>query len=114
MRDVNAGDALAQPQIEEILHQQVARLRVERRQRLVHQQHGRAHHQRAGDADALAHAARELLRQRVGEIVELGALQRVARRARSRSPGGSLWCSSGRATFCATVRHGSSAKSWKI
>ena len=49
-----------------ICHQRVlqvrARQRVERAERLVEQQHLRLHRQRAGDADALLHAAGDLRR----------------------------------------------------
>src|SRR5689334_22335241 len=54
---VHARAPLARPDAQQVFHQELARLRVERRERLVEQQHGRSHHQRAGDADALAHAA---------------------------------------------------------
>ena len=57
---------------QKVLHQELARLGIERRQRLVEQQHGRPHHQRAGDADALAHAAGELLGIGGGEFAEAG------------------------------------------
>ena len=59
--DVDARALLARPDGQKVLHQELARLRVEGGQGLVEQQHGRPHHQRAGDADALAHAAGELL-----------------------------------------------------
>ena len=58
--DVDARALLARPDCQKVFHQQLARLGVEGRQWLVEQQHGRPHHQRAGDADALAHAAGEL------------------------------------------------------
>ncbi len=65
--------------------------RVERAERLVHQQHARLDRQRAGDADALLHAAGDLARQLVlrrqqadkiergaGALGQLGALFRRA------------------------------------
>ena len=73
--DVEGGRPLALPKRQEILHQQLARLGVERRQRLVQQQHGRAHGQCAGDADALAHAAGQLLGQRLAEVPQTHAAQ---------------------------------------
>ena len=71
--DVDARALLARPDGQKVLHQELARLGVEGRQRLVEQQHRRAHDQRAGDADALAHAAGELLgigRREFGETSE--------------------------------------------
>ena len=58
------------PDPQQLLLHQLARLRVERGERLVHQQDFRVHHQRAGEIDALLHAAGEL----VG-IVVLEALE---------------------------------------
>jgi hypothetical protein len=63
--------------VQRSVHQQFAGLAVERRQRLVHQHDGGIDAQRPGDADALAHAARELAGQRLSEIAELGAAQHV-------------------------------------
>jgi hypothetical protein len=53
----------------------VARVRVERRQRLVQQQHGRVGRERAGQGDALPLAAGELARLRVREPGEPEALE---------------------------------------
>ena len=51
--------------VEQFGLQRLARLRVERAERLVHQQHGGVDGQRAGDADALLHAAGKLMRAAV-------------------------------------------------
>ena len=56
-RALRAGDDLQQ-----LVLQVRARQRVERAEGLVHQQHLRLHRQRAGDADALLHAAGDLVR----------------------------------------------------
>jgi hypothetical protein len=58
-----------------------ARLRVERAERLVHQQDARAVRERARDRDALLHPARQLVRIHVGEAREpdqIEPLQRLA------------------------------------
>ena len=47
--------------VQQLLLQDFAGLRVERGERLVHQQHRRIHRQRAHQADALLHAAGELI-----------------------------------------------------
>ena len=51
--------------LHELVLQPRARQRVERAERLVQQQHLRLHRERAGDADALLHAARNLVRELV-------------------------------------------------
>ena len=53
--------ARAVPHVEDQLLQLLAGQRVERAQRLVHQQHFRTAGERAGDADALLHAAGQLV-----------------------------------------------------
>ena len=55
------------------------RLRIERAERLVEQQHVRIHHQRAREPDALAHAAGELARILVLETGEIDCGDRLAR-----------------------------------
>ena len=85
------------PQVEQVGAQRLGGQHVERRERLVHQQHLGMDHQRAGEADALAHAARQLLGIGALEAVEadqvdrgqralaaLGRRRRAAPRARSR------------------------------
>ncbi len=52
-----------------------ARDRIERAERLVHQQHRRIDGERAGDADALALAARQLVGPAVGERAAIEADQ---------------------------------------
>src|SRR6267378_2202204 len=54
--------ARLRPELEQLVLHEVARLHVERAERLVHQQHARPVDQRGGERDALAHAARELVR----------------------------------------------------
>ena len=47
--------------LQQLALQRLARLRIERAERLVHQQHLGIDGERAGDADALLHAAGELI-----------------------------------------------------
>ena len=50
------------PQLQQLFLHPAARQRVERRERLVHQQDLRLHRHRARDRDALLHAARQRVR----------------------------------------------------
>ena len=63
-----------------------AALRIERRGRLVHQQHRRIDRERARDRDALRLAARQLARQRRGAMLDAERAQQLAARARARPP----------------------------
>ena len=55
----------ARVQVQQLGLHGLARLRVERAERLVHQQHLGIDGERAGDADALLHAAGKLMRAAV-------------------------------------------------
>ena len=57
----------------------LARLRVERAERLVHQQHLGVDRERARDADALLHAAGELVRAAVERVLEADEIEIAAR-----------------------------------
>ena len=70
MRDEQHRLARREPQRLEVEAHLLARQRVERAERLVHQQQRRVVDQRARDRDALAHAARQLVRIAVGEVGE--------------------------------------------
>src|SRR6185312_7988518 len=63
--------------LQDLVAEQHARLLVERREGLVHQQDLRPRGQRARDRRALAHAARELGRKALGEAVEPDEVQKV-------------------------------------
>ena len=100
--------------LQQLLVQAVAGDLVERAERLVHQQHPRARDQRAGDRHALAHAARQLMRK--GLLPALRARPAPAARcgvARRRRGACAPPTSSGSGRCRSTVRHGSSAASWK-
>ena len=77
MRDEDAGDVQLVVQPAQPAAQLLAHLGVERAERLVQQQHLRLDRQRAGQRDALALAAGELVRIAVGEPVELHQLQQL-------------------------------------
>src|SRR6478735_7640466 len=62
------GQAPLAPDRLELVVQQVAGHRIERAERLVHQQDGRLGGQGAGDRNALAHATGQLVRAPVGEV----------------------------------------------
>ena len=70
------------PELENVLAQALAGEDVERRERFVHQQHFGLDDERARDADALAHAARELARQRPFEAGQADQLDRLLGAAR--------------------------------
>ena len=69
----------ARVQVEQLRLHGLARLRVERAERLVHQQHLGIDRERARDADALLHAAGELVRAAIERIREPDELE-IARR----------------------------------
>ena len=68
MGDEHDGRAGLAPDAQQLVAHQQPRLLVERAERLVEQQHLRLEHQRARDADALAHAAGKLRRIGLGEV----------------------------------------------
>ena len=72
-------DAPFLPQVEQVGAQRFGGQHVERRERLVHQQDFRLDDQRAGEADALAHAAGKLLRIGGFEAVETDDVDRLQR-----------------------------------
>ena len=57
----------------------LAHLQVERSERLVEQEHLRAHHERAGERDALLLAARELPRPSRSDVAEVHELEHLLR-----------------------------------
>ena len=79
VRHEHDGGAGLRPDFQEILLQLLARLRVERAERLVHEDEDRLAHQRARDTDALLHAAGELVRIVVREIAEPDELDEMPR-----------------------------------
>src|SRR5215470_1536406 len=72
--DENYGLGRAPPDAEQLVLHQAAGLRIERAERLVHQQDRRIERKRACDGGALLHAARELRRIAVLEALEADQL----------------------------------------
>ncbi len=64
--------------------------RVEPGGGLVEEEHRRAHHQRGGEVEAAAHAARVGLGQTIRRVGELEALEQLRRRA-SRRRTSAMW-----------------------
>ena len=79
VRHVDHGLAGFPPHVGEQPLHVVAGQRVERRERLVHQQHRGIVGERARDGDPLLHAAREMVRIGVGEFFELDQLELLLR-----------------------------------
>ncbi len=77
VRDPDRGGAGTRPNGRQLLDQQLARLRVQGRERLVEKQDGRTHGKRPGDADPLTHAARELPRVGVAKVGKADGAQRL-------------------------------------
>ncbi len=69
VRDEDHGQPGALPDVEKLVLQALARHRVERAERLVHQHDLGVVGEHAGDRHALLHAARELVRIGVGELL---------------------------------------------
>ena len=74
VRDVQRGRPEALLQALDLAAHRRAQLRVEVRERLVHQEHGRLAHDRARQGDALALAAREVARPAVEQVRDLERL----------------------------------------
>ena len=81
--DEDHGLAQLAPDVQQPLLHEQAGLRVERAERLVEQQDVAREEHRADERRALAHAARELARQRGDELAEPEALAQLAARARA-------------------------------
>ena len=77
VRHVQRGDPELELDAADLLAQLHAHLRVERRQRLVEEQHARLDRERARKRDALLHAARELMRVAVARVPEADELEQV-------------------------------------
>ena len=108
MGDEERGQAEPALQPPDLELQLLAQLAVERAEGLVEQQQPRAEDHGAGERHPLLLPARELPRQPPGQRAELDQRQRL-RRPLAISGFGRRRISSGKATFCATVRCGNSA-----
>ena len=85
--DEDDRDVDLAPDFEEMRLHAAARLRVERAERLVHQENARLIGERAHDGDALLHAAGKLVRIGVGEFLEADELQPLQRLPLGDRPG---------------------------
>ena len=97
---------------EQLVLQLVADQRVEGRERLVHQQDVGVGRERAGEPDALLHAARQLADVRSPPSPRGRPARAARRRCAARSAGDSPRSSSPSPTFSATVRQGSRPNCW--
>ena len=77
VRDVERRDPELELDAPDLLAQLHAHLRIERRERLVEQQHARLDRERARERDALLHAAGELVRVAVARVAEPDELEQL-------------------------------------
>ena len=114
MRDEHDGQALRSRHALDLVVQVVAGHGVERAERLVHEDDPRVLGQAAGQRDALAHAAGELVRTLVAPAVEPHGLEQL----RPRGRGARAWARraslSASSTFCRAVSQGSRVASWNM
>ncbi len=113
VRDVDERRADVAMDLRELDLEPLAELEVERAERLVEQQHGRAVDERARDRDPLLLAAGELARQPVAELLEPDEPRAPPRRARATPTSGRV-PSSGRSRRCRARSCAGRARSdWK-
>ena len=74
------------PHVDEQFLHLLARQAVERAERLVHEQDGGVGGERAGDADALAHAARQFVWGGVSEVLQTDQAQQLLRTGEALRP----------------------------
>src|SRR5688572_10621248 len=77
VRHVEDRRVIALPERQDVLEQKLAGLRIERRQRFVHEEDRGTYRERTRNANALAHAARELFRQGPREVAKARAVERI-------------------------------------
>ncbi len=85
VRHEHRRDAELELDAPDLVAQLLAHLRVERRQRLVQQQHARPHRERAGERNALLLAAGQLVRVLLRVLAEPDQVEQLRRRASRRS-----------------------------
>ena len=113
VRDVDRRDPELELDAADLLAQLHAHLRVERRERLVEQEHARLDRQRARERDALLHAARELVRVALAGVAEPDELEQLFDRACAGRPSRCLRIRSPYSTFCSAVMFGKRLYAWK-
>ena len=99
-------------EIEKLVLELVADQRIERRERLVHEQDVGVGGEGARQADALLHAAGKLVRVLVGPFARGPTSASFSSTIRSRSATATPRSSRPKPTFSRTVRQGSSANCW--
>ena len=104
--DVDRRDPELELDAADLLAQLDAHLRVERRERLVEQQHARLDRERPRERDALLHAARELVRIALAGVGEPDELEQLARPGPAGSAFGFLRILRPYSTFCSAVMFG--------
>ena len=113
VRDVERRDPELELDAADLLAQLDAHLRVERRERLVEQQHPRLDRERARERDALLHAARELVRIAVAGVAEADELEQLADPAAPRRPCRLPRIFRPNSTFWRAVMFGKRLYAWK-
>ncbi len=91
-----------------------AGLGIDRRERLVEQQHGRIDRQRARQRHALPHAAEKLVRIVVGRSPRARASASRSCARFFRSAAATPWISTPNITFSAMLRQGSNRSFWSM
>ena len=103
------GNSGARPDLQEFVLQLFARQRIERAERLVHQQDIGIVGKHAGDRDPLLHSAGKLVRIAVGKALEPDHSTKFVGESASISARGSRRCRGPKPIFSRTVIQGNSA-----
>ena len=114
VRDEQNGRAGRAPQGLELVVEPVARHGVERAEGLVHQQDFGVLRERAGERDALAHAARQLVRALLGELPEVDHREQLVGARGALALFGVPASFNASSTLPRAVNHGNNADSWNI
>ena len=78
MRHIRRRKRRGQPQADKIIEQQILRLTIQRRERLIEQHHRRINRQRARNRHPLPHPAGKLANPGMGKLTELRTRQHIA------------------------------------
>ena len=113
MKTARVGILWSLPELQQFAAEVLGGEHVQRGERLVHEQHFRLDHQRAGEAHALLHAAGEFLGIGAFEAVETHGVQHLQAALASRSAAARRAPSAAPATFSSTVSHGKQRETLK-
>ena len=111
VRDEQDRLAGLRPDVLQLVVERVARLRVERGERLIHQQHLRLQRQRPRQSDALLHPAGKLVDERFLETAQSNQPQVLQSALSIRSARGTPAAANPNATLSCTLSQGNSAAS---